>query len=113
MPRPRNEYLSLVPSLLSGGTQAALDRAIARALAGLKGTAVPLRRVIAVALGELTPGQMDSTAALKHLNAIVEDAGRGGVGDRRSLMSGQPRWMAIRDQVLADARALLTAVPAL
>ena len=48
---------------------------------------------------------MDTAAALAHLNEMVENAGRGGPGDRISLMSGQPRWMAIRDQVLQDAQA--------
>ena len=53
---------------------------------------------------------MDTAAALAHLNTMVENAGRGGPGDRISLMSGQPRWMAIRDQVLEDARATLVPV---
>ena len=110
MPRPRNEYPSSVPSLLTGVTQAALDRSIARAMSGLKGTTVPLRRVIAIAMDELTARRMDAAAALNHLDAIVENAGRGGAGDRMSLMSGQPRWMAVREQVLAAARATLEPV---
>src|SRR3954462_15583603 len=107
MPRPRTDYLRLSPSLLRDKTHAAFDRAIARTQAGLRGRAAPLRRVIAVAMGELMakPGSPD--AALAHLNAIVENASQGAPGDRMSLMSGQPRWMAIRDQVLADAQASL------
>ncbi len=105
MTRIRIEYSHLTPALLSANTQAGLNRGIVRALAGLKGNAAPLRRVIAIAMRELSALSMDTTAALAHLNAIVENAGRGSPGDRRSLISGQPRWMAIRDQVLADARA--------
>lgn len=108
MPRPRNEYLHLSPSFLSAETHAGFDRAVGRALSGLKGTAAPLRRVIATAMRELSAKQLDPNAALAHLDAIVENAGRGGAGDRISLMTGQPRWMAIRDQVLEDARATLT-----
>jgi hypothetical protein len=107
MSHQRNEYLSLMPSHLTAVTQAALDRAIRRALAGVKGTAVPLRRVITTAMGELTATRMDAAGALRHLDAMVENAGRGGAGDRMSLMSGKPRWMAVRDQVLAEARATL------
>jgi hypothetical protein len=105
MARPKNEYPLLTPVLLSESTQAGFERGIKRAMAGLKGTAAPLRRVIAIAMHELSARSMDSAEALAHLNAIVEHAGRGGPGDRLSLMSGQPRWMAVRDQVLADARA--------
>jgi len=111
MPRRRNEYSHLMPALLSASTQATFDRGVARALKGLKGNAAPLRRVIAIAMHELSARQMDVTAAMAHLGAIVENAGRGGPGDRISLMSGQPRWIAIRDQVLADARATLVPAP--
>lgn len=111
MPRPHNAYLSTVPSLLTTATQAVFDRAITRALSGLKGSAAPLRRVIAVAMRELSDKQINAAAALDHLNAMVEDAGRGGVGDRMSLMSGRPRWMAVRDQVLDEARATLAPEP--
>jgi|SRR4051812_21384975 hypothetical protein len=107
MPRPRTEYLRLSPSLLSDKTHAAFDRAIARTLAGLRGSAAPLRRVIAVAMGEMIAKPVSADVALAHLNTIVENASQGAPGDRMSLMSGQPRWMAIRDQVLADARATL------
>jgi hypothetical protein len=110
MPRHRNEYPHQHPSLLSTTTQAVFDRGIRRAMSGIKGSAAPLRRVIATVMFELRERSMDTTAALAHLNAMVEDAGRGGPGDRISLMSGQPRWMAIRDQVLADARATLVPV---
>src|ERR1044071_5970706 len=109
MPRPSNEYPSMVPSLFTAVTQAALHRAIARAIVGPKGSAVPLRRVIAVAMAELTARRMDPTVGFRHLDAMVETAGRGGAGDRMSLMSGQPRWKAIRDQVLAYAHASVVA----
>jgi hypothetical protein len=111
MSRFRNEYSHLTPALLTAATQASFDRGIARSMAGLKGSAAPLRRAIAVAMRELSDRSMDVTQSLAHLNAIVENLGRGGPGDRISLMSGQPRWMAVRDQVLADARACLTLTP--
>jgi hypothetical protein len=104
MPRQRNEYPRQHASLLSTTTQAGFDRGIRRAMSGIKGSAAPLRRVIATVMSELRERSMDTAAALAHLNVMVEDAGRGGPGDRISLMSGQPRWMAVRDQVLADAR---------
>ena len=107
MPRPRPDYLCLMPSLLTAQTHAAFDRAISRALSELRGSAAPLRRVVATAMRELSAGHVDTAAALAHLNAIVENAGRGAPGDRMSLMSGQPRWMAIRDDVLVEARATL------
>ena len=99
--------MRLSPSLLSDKTHAAFDRAIARTLAGLRGSAAPLRRVIAIAMDELMAKPVSPAAALAHLNDIVENASRGAPGDRMSLMSGQPRWMSIRDQVLADARETL------
>src|SRR5688572_10657087 len=99
MPRRRNEYSHHHPLLLSTATQAGFDRGIARAMSGIKGSAAPLRRVIATVMAELRSRSMDTAAALAHLNTMVENAGRGGPGDRISLMSGQPRWMAIRDQV--------------
>ena len=108
MPRQRQQYTPQFPLILSAETQFGFDRGIARAMSGLKGNAAPLRRVIAVAMNELRDKSMDLAASLAHLNRMVEDAGRGGPGDRISLMSGQPRWMAIRDQVLADARACVT-----
>lgn len=107
MPRQRTDYLHVSPTLLTAETHAAFDRAIARALRGLRGSAAPLRRVIATAMSELIARPVSPAAALAHLNVIVENASRGAPGDRMSLMSGKPRWMAIRDQVLADATATL------
>jgi hypothetical protein len=109
MTRQRNENRPLAPSLLTAETHEGFERAVRRALSGLKGSAVPLRRVIGTAMSELSARQVNISAALEHLNAIVENAGRGGAGDRMSLMTGQPRWMAVRDQVLDEARA--TAFP--
>jgi hypothetical protein len=105
MSRIRNQYPLLTPALLSTATQAGFERGIAKAMSGVKSNAAPLRRIIAVAMHELSARSMDTAAALAHLNDMVEGAGRGGPGDRLSLLSGQPRWMAVRDQVLADARA--------
>ena len=109
MPRPTNAYLHMVASHLTSSTQKLFDRAVQRALAGKKGSAVPLRRAIGVATRELTAMSMDATTALAHLSAIVENAGIGSVGDRMSLITGKSRWMTVRDQVLVDARAALEA----
>ena len=59
------------------------------------------------ATGELSAEGLSDTAVLDTLGALVEETGRGCGVDTMSLLSGEPRWMPVRTQVLETAQSEL------
>lgn len=89
-------------------TRARLDRSLARALGARSGWATALDGAVCEAARELRSEGLDDQAALDVLGALVEDAGRACGADRPSLLSGEPRWLPVRTQVIESARRELS-----
>ena len=89
------------------GTQSRLERSLLRALLSRGGATLPLRAAVREATSELSAEGLNEASVLEVLASLVEETGRGCGVDTMSLMSGQPRWMPIRTQVLETAQAEL------
>ena len=89
------------------GTQSRLERSLLRALLSRGGATLPLRAAVKEATGELSAEGLTDAAVLDALASLVEETGRGCGVDTMSLMSGEPRWMPIRNQVLETAQSEL------
>jgi hypothetical protein len=88
-------------------TQSRLERSLIRALLSRGGATLPLRAAVRAATGELSAEGLSDTAVLDTLGALVEETGRGCGVDTMSLLSGEPRWMPVRTQVLETAQSEL------
>lgn len=86
------------------GTQSRLERSLLRALLSRGGATVPLRAAVREATGELCAEGLSDGAVLDALAALVEETGRGCGVDTMSLISGEPRWMPVRTEVLETAQ---------
>lgn len=89
------------------GTQSRLERSLIRALLSRGGATLPLRAAVRAATGELSAEGLSESAVLDTLASLVEETGRGCGVDTMSLLSGEPRWMPVRTQVLETAKAEL------
>lgn len=89
------------------GTQSRLERSLIRALLSRGGATLPLRAAVRAATGELSAEGLSDTAVLEALGSLVEETGRGCGVDTMSLLSGEPRWMPVRNLVLEAASAEL------
>jgi hypothetical protein len=87
-------------SRFSFGIRRALERAVARSLLGHTSTRIPLQAAVRGAALELGVQGLDLAAMTAFLCSVVEDAGRVCGADRPSLVSREPRWVAVRDQVI-------------
>jgi len=85
------------------GKQSRLERPLLRALLSRGGATLPLRAAVRAATGELSAEGLGDTAVLEALGALVEETGRGCGVDTMSLLSGEPRWMPVRNMVPAEA----------
>src|ERR1051325_2015358 len=92
--------LYLGAARFSPATTKALELSLGRALSGRRATQLPLRAARYAAARELTAQGFDTAQAEFTLGAMVEDAGRTYGADRPSLLSREPAWMAVREQVL-------------
>jgi hypothetical protein len=89
------------------GTQSRLERSLLRALLSRGGATLPLRDAIRAATAELSAEGLSDDAVLDTLSSLVEETSRGCGVDTMSLMSGEPRWMPVRNKVLETARGEL------
>lgn len=89
------------------GTQSRIERSLIRALLSRGGATLPLRAAVREATVELTAEGLSGPAVLDVLGSLVEETGRGCGVDTMSLLSGEPRWMPVRKQVLETAKAQL------
>jgi uncharacterized protein YbjT (DUF2867 family) len=89
-------------------TRSRLARALVRALRShaheFRG---PLHDAVREASRELRAEGLDDRAILTFFGGLVEDTGRACGADRPSLMSGEVRWVPVRDRVLEFARSAL------
>jgi len=89
------------------GTQSRLERSLLRALLSRGGANIALREAIRSATAELSAEGLSDDAVLEILCSIVEETSRGCGVDTMSLMSGEPRWMPVRNTVVETARGEL------
>ncbi len=96
---------------ISEGTRRRLERSFIHALRGHRHTsAEALRTAVGDASLELQAAGLGDQAVLDVLSALVEDTGRACGADRPSLISGEMRWVPVRDRVLQLAREALDPV---
>ena len=88
-------------------TQSRLERSLIRALLSRGGATLPLRAAVRAAAGELRAEGLSETAVLDTLGALVEETSRGCGVDTMSLITGEPRWLPVRAEVLAAAETEL------
>ena len=103
----RYQHCFTTTTRFSKGTQSRIERSLIRALLGRGGARIPLNTAVREAANELIVEGLSPAAVLSTLGALVEETGRGCGVDTMSLLSGEPRWMPVRDQVLEAARAEL------
>jgi hypothetical protein len=89
------------------GTQSQLERSLLRALLSRGGATLPLREAVRAATAELSAEGLSDQQVLDTLGSLVEETSRGCGVDTMSLMSGEPRWMPVRNKVLETARGTL------
>src|SRR3954468_7880222 len=89
------------------GTQSQLERSLLRALLSRGGATLPLREAVRAATVELSAEGLTDEQVPDPLGSLVEETSRGCGVDTMSLMSGEPRWMPIRTQVLETAQSEL------
>ncbi len=100
----RYQHCFTTTSRFSKGTQSRLERSLIRALLSRGGATLPLEAAVRAATGELKAEGLTEPAVLETLGSLVEETGRGCGVDTMSLLSGEPRWMPVRTQVLETAR---------
>jgi hypothetical protein len=88
-------------------TQSRIERSLIRALLGRGGATIPLRAAVRDATRELTAEGLSESAVLAALGSLVEETSRGCGVDTMSLISGEPRWMPVRNLVLESAQTEL------
>jgi hypothetical protein len=103
----RYQHCFTTTTRFTKGTQSRIERSLIRALLGRGGSTLPLRAAVREATVELKAEGLTTAAVLEALGSLVEETGRGCGVDTMSLLSGEPRWMPIRNQVLETARAEL------
>jgi hypothetical protein len=99
----RYQHCFTTTGRFSKGTQSRLERSLIRALLSRGGATLPLQAAVRAATGELRAEGLTESAVLETLGALVEETGRGCGVDTMSLLSGEPRWMPVRTQVLKAA----------
>jgi len=104
----RYQHCFTMTGRFSKGTQSRLERSLIRALLGRGGATIPLRDAVRAATGELCAEGLTESAVLEALGSLVEETGRGCGVDTMSLLSGEPRWMPVRTDVLETARTELS-----
>ena len=93
-------------------TRGRLERSFVVALQDRwRSSPIPLRKAVRDATHELQAAGLGDQAVLDVLGTFVEEAGRAVGADRLSLISGEPRWVPVRAQVLALARGVLQPLP--
>jgi hypothetical protein len=80
--------------------QARLQRAIANGIANPTRTLPTLRRAVLVASAELRRQGYEDEQIVPLFARFVEDVVRTCALDARSVVSGQPRWIDVRDRVI-------------
>ena len=103
----RYQHCFTTTGRFSKGTQSRLERSLIRALLSRGGATLPLREAVRAATGELSAEGLTDAAVLEALASLVEETGRGCGVDTMSLLSGEPRWMPVRTQVLETAQSEL------
>ena len=88
----------------STGTRGRLERAIGRALFGVRTGYTALDAAVRSASLELRAAGVEDAEIPAILAAIVEDAGRACRADRASLLTGAPLWTSLQERVVASAR---------
>lgn len=96
--------LSHATRRFSTQTRSCLERAIVRALSGRGGTTKSLHDAVRLATLELQIEGLNASQIEEVLGSLVEDAGRVCGADRPSLLTGQPRWRAVKEMVLASSQ---------
>jgi|SRR4051812_34803677 len=104
----RYQHCFTTTSRFSKGTQSRIERSLIRALLSRGGATLPLRDAVRAATAELRAEGLTDEAVLETLGTLVEETGRGCGVDTMSLLSGEPRWMPVKRQVLETASAQLT-----
>ena len=98
-------------SRFSSDTRKRLSRSLVHALRGRRYDARALNEAIDASCRELRLAGLDDEGIEEFLGALVEETGRTCGADRPSLVSGEPRWIPVRAQVLDLTRAALSRAP--
>jgi hypothetical protein len=104
MTRRKYQELFSGTGRFTANTRTCFERAVGRALFGLKGSTMPLRSAVYTATRELHTQGLDGESILAVLGLEVENAGRACGADRSSLLSGEPVWLLVQARVLESAR---------
>jgi hypothetical protein len=103
----RYQHCFTTTNRFSKGTQSRLERSLIRALLSRGGSTLPLRAAVREATGELCAEGLSEEAVVEALASLVEETGRGCGVDTMSLISGEPRWLPVRTDVVDTARSEL------
>ena len=96
----------------SDTTRSGLERTLVHNLRRHGSAMTSLRAAVRAAALELQLEGLDREATLELLAHLVEDTGRACGADRRSLITGEERWVTVRTCVLDAARAAMSGSPA-
>jgi hypothetical protein len=103
----RYQHCFTTTTRFSKATQSRIERSLIRALLSRGGATLPLRDAVRAAAIELRVEGLSDEAVLDTLGALVEETGRGCGVDTMSLLSGEPRWMPVKRDVIETAAAQL------
>ena len=92
-----------IPAPFNTRLKTRLERAVAQAIVTPSRAMPTLRRAVLVASGELRRHQFADDEIRDLFSRLIEDVVRARALDTRSIVSGQPRWMEVRDKVISWA----------
>lgn len=92
-----------IPAPFNTRLKTRLERAVAQAIVTPSRAMPTLRRAVLVASGELRRHEFADDEIRELFARLIEDVVRARALDTRSIVSGQPRWVEVRDKVITWA----------
>jgi hypothetical protein len=92
-----------IPAPFNTRLKTRLERAVAQAIVNPSRALPTLRRAVLVASDELRQHQFGDEEIRNLFSQLIEDVVRSRALDTRSIVSGQPRWMDVREKVITWA----------